>query len=1584
MTLNSFQPEYVVKYDWPILLSVCWMLAATQLSAGEPTSDVRFRRLTLSEEFFSEGADVSDFDGDGHLDIVSGPFWYQGPTFRQRHRYTSGDRVSIKAYSKHFFSFAHDFDGDERPDILVVGMPGDAAHWFQNPGDDSTDWPRHHVIGDAGGESPTLTDLTGDGKPELVCVHGGRFGYAEPDWQSPTRPWTFTAVSDDRGYGRFTHGLGVGDVNGDGRADVLETNGWYAQPKQLGDPFIAHEQRFSQSGGAQMFAYDFDGDGDNDVVSTQNAHGWGLTWFQRRGQNDDMLWVPHPILTDKPIDNEYGVAISQLHAVALADIDGDGVKDLITGKRYFAHGGADPGAFQLPVLYWFRTVRDSDGVRFEPHLIDRRIGVGTQLTVADLNNDGRNDIVVGNKLGTYVLINERAQNERVPNERVPNGRVPHPLLGSGPGTEDFTRIDRQSKHLAPEQERQTFLLPPGFDAQLVAAEPEIAKPLNMAFDSRGRLWVTCTTEYPYPVKVGQPGADTIKILEDQNGDGRADKITTFADGLNIPIGLYPYKDGVICFSIPYIWHLRDTDGDGKCDQRKKLYGPFDHTRDTHGLCNSFTRGYDGWMYACHGFNNQSTVAGTDGHQVTMQSGNTFRFRLDGSRIEQFTHGQVNPFGLSYDARGNLLSADCHTKPVTLLMPGGYYESFGKPHDGLGFVPDVMNHLHGSTAIGGIAVCTDHDSFPGVYQNSAFGGNVMTSRVNRNSLVYHGSSLQAQEESDFLIAGDPWFRPVDLKFGPDGSMYIADFYNRVIGHYELPLDHPGRDRTSGRIWRIVYRGDQGRRDAGSQAKTVETPNLNSLGIDGLITELNSPYATQRMLAQDRIVDHVGRTAIGLVRQAFEDHVSANVRIHAMWVLQRLDAITPEDLAAATGDADSLVRTHAYRLIGELPVGRTFVRDLLIRGIGDHDAGVRRAAVHASSRHLDLAIASALMDQYRKTSLDDPHLRHAIRMSLRDNLQVSDVFQNVANNVSPDQVDLIAGVCLSLKTSAAGQFIAQHIDALSAGDKQRLSEYLRFAITRVSGQTADAMVTIAREKFAHDRDMQLELLGKVDLANVHRDKSPSKPIPQSILNWADDIARQLLAFDQQTSPLSWTSVADGGTEDPTEVWAVSDRRQLAGQTGSTLLWSSFPYGEQQTGIFRSAPFALPQQFSFYIAGHDGVPDQPLQNKNFVCVRDAKTQQVLYSWSPPRNDVAQQRTWNQPVGTPQDYTGRSVYLELVDGDPGSAYAWMAIGRFSIAELDPSELLQNRRTGAELAGRFGLRQLRDDLIRLGRASQDSETRTALIGAVANMQQDSRIKAMAEALRIESLDRTTQLQIIGAIANNDPASESLAHALRTAVSLEQLRVARQLVIDRPGAESLLALVSAGDANVRLLIEPEIQSRLEALVRVDQQKLIESLTAGLQEEDAGLDELIRHRQANFVATGGDKVQGKQIFGKHCAVCHQVGGEGNQVGPNLDGIGNRGLSRICEDVLAPHRNVDAAFRSWTILTDDGRALAGLIKSESDSQLRLFDTTGKQHVIDQQSVESRKQSMRSPMPSNFAQIIEEPQWRNLLSYLLSLVQ
>ncbi len=233
--------------------------------------------------------------------------------------------------------------------------------------------------------------------------------------------------------------------------------------------------------------------------------------------------------------------------------------------------------------------------------------------------------------------------------------------------------------------------------------------------------------------------------------------------MNIPIGILPYGEGAIVFSIPNLLYLRDTDGDGVCDQRDHVLGPFDTSRDTHGMVNALRQGPDGWIYACHGFSNQSSVAGRDGHRVNLTSGNTFRFRPDGSRIEQFTSGQVNPFGMTEDRWGNLYSADCHSKPLTCLVRNACYPSFGRPDDGLGYFPSMMDHLHDSTAISGICLY-DADQFPAEYRDQFYSGNVMTSRINRDECIQRGATVLAKQTTDFLTSDDPWFRPVDIRLG----------------------------------------------------------------------------------------------------------------------------------------------------------------------------------------------------------------------------------------------------------------------------------------------------------------------------------------------------------------------------------------------------------------------------------------------------------------------------------------------------------------------------------------------------------------------------------------------------------------------------------------------------------------------------------------------------------------------------------------------------------------------------------------------------------------------------------------------------
>ena len=1144
---------------------------------------------------------------------------------------------------------------------------------------------------------------------------------------------------------------------------------------------------------------------------------------------------------------------------------------------------------------------------------------------------------------------------------------------------DFAKGVREADPQSPEAELMTFRLPKGFRAQLFAAEPDIAKPLNMAFDARGRLWITDTLEYPYPVEVGKPGRDSIKILEDTNHDGRADVVTTFADGLNIPIGLYPYRDGVVCYSIPNIWFLRDTDGDGQCDQREILYGPFDHTRDTHGMCNAFTRGFDGWVYACHGFNNQSSVSGLDGHTVTMHSGNTFRFRLDGSRIEHFTHGQVNPFGMSFDARGDLLTADCHTKPVTLLLHGGYSESFGKPHDGLGFVPPVMNHLHGSTAIGGIAVAHRGNGWPDEFANNTFGGNVMTSRINRNSLQYDGASVRAQEKADFLISSDSWFRPVDLQMGPDESLYVADFYNRIIGHYEVPLDHPGRDRYRGRIWRISYVGSA--EDAQPNSAAEPAIKVTDLNARQLVARFQSRSHTTRMLALDRLVDELDEEATAAARDGLENS-SAQVRLHCLWALAQRKALKSSELRRATQDNHPLVRTHAQKILGSRGVPSDLPyenRSLWITaGLSDNSPLVCRASATACNSVRDPSLAKALLRCLDEVSPTDVHLRHALRIGLKHQLQDEITLRSVVAGLDSRHDQLVADVCLAIPQASAANFLVSRLATLAKSAPTQQVRYVQHAARHMTAEAIPQFIETIRHQDTLDAQFQFDLIRSVQESLRQRREA----LPSSLKQWAAELVGRWLTLDEKQPKLSWQSLPHPEHVNNKATWDVSSRRKSDdGQEPSTL-WSSFPHGEQRTGVFRSSSFPLAETFGFYIAGHDGYPDQKLQGKNLVRLRDAHTHEILRSWSPPRQDVAVSRSWNA-----KHLEGRQVYVELVDGDTAGAYAWMAVGRFTEDRLNPHALDRQRRKACQLVTSFELHEMQPVLHQLLLQSlNDLPTRTLLSDTLASLDATSLRTSIAESLRIATLSEQDQQQAVKLVTADDVDAVAtvkyLTAALKFASSAEQQKIAESLAADRRGLELLIRLAEDQALDPRCLTRTAVQSKAEAIASVQQKTKIRSITVDLPSEAETVSTAIQKQKSHFLRRGGVPARGKEIFAKQCSICHQVNGQGKQVGPNLDGIGNRGLDRLVEDVLAPNRNIDVAFRATTIVTSDGLAITGLIQGINGGILNLVDSQAKLHSIPTSQIEEQSTLVISPMPANFHDLLNEDQRSNLLSYLLSL--
>lgn len=569
--------------------------------------------------------------------------------------------------------------------------------------------------------------------------------------------------------------------------------------------------------------------------------------------------------------------------------------------------------------------------------------------------------------------------------------------------------------LPPEKAIASFTVPDGFEVQLVAAEPDIDKPIQCAFDGKGRLWVTTTRHYPFAAPIGK-GTDKLFVLSDFDIKGKARKIETFANDLNIPIGILPLPDCKSCIvhSIPSIWKYTDTDGDGKADAKEEILTGFG-TDDTHGMVNSFTLMPDGWVYATHGFKNTSVVKDRKGHTITMNSGNTFRFRPDGSNLEHFTFGQVNPFGIAVDPWFNLYTADCHSKPITQLIRGGTYTSFGKPHAGLGFAPHVTEHSHNSTAICGL-VWYDADHYPPEYRGRMFLGNVTANRVNADRIEWKGATPVAKEMPDFLVSKDPWFRPVDVKLGPNGALYVTDFYNRIIGHYEVPLTHPQRDKDRGRIWRVVWKGRDGK------APPAQKPfkDLTAEPREKVDELLGHPNLTVRLLATHEMSRR--QDQIKSVQRASKLH-----EVHRRWVdaARAWTGIVPAEAKDAMA-GDPLLDSHVERIETareewdrEHP-NRERIRAMkaVLAGENPH---VARARVDHMTAIPEPSNIPELVKLLKVVPIEDTHLRYAARLALRNSVMAAGGWKQATD---PANAATVAGIALGIPTKDAARFLAAH--------------------------------------------------------------------------------------------------------------------------------------------------------------------------------------------------------------------------------------------------------------------------------------------------------------------------------------------------------------------------------------------------------------------------------------------------------------------------------------------------------------------------------------------------------------------------------
>lgn len=359
----------------------------------------QFKKITLTNDFISEGVAVGDVNQDGQPDIMTGAYWFAAPDW-YRNEIVPGKTYNPETdYSNSFLNFSMDVNQDTWIDLIVVDFPGTTANWFENPKNKHTHWKKHLIYETVSNESPAFVDVDNDGRMDLLCADPGNkqiIWLKSPQTKGATS-WTKYTISVKNAPGTdvFSHGLGLGDLNKDGRPDVIIKEGWWEGPPDPYQPNWKFHLADLGDDCSQMETMDVNGDGNADVVSA-SAHLSGIWWHEQINESGQVSWEQHVI----------SYAFAESHAIALADFNGDGQPDLVTGKRNLKRNTwrKNPGTHGPPLLFWFEFTPGKEPY-WIPHEIDDASGAGLNIAVHDMNGDGLRDIIISNFKGVFLFEN---------------------------------------------------------------------------------------------------------------------------------------------------------------------------------------------------------------------------------------------------------------------------------------------------------------------------------------------------------------------------------------------------------------------------------------------------------------------------------------------------------------------------------------------------------------------------------------------------------------------------------------------------------------------------------------------------------------------------------------------------------------------------------------------------------------------------------------------------------------------------------------------------------------------------------------------------------------------------------------------------------------------------------------------------------------------------------------------------------------------------------------------------------------------------------------------------------------------------
>ncbi|HEV2293201.1 MAG TPA: PVC-type heme-binding CxxCH protein [Tepidisphaeraceae bacterium] len=1158
--------------------------------------------------------------------------------------------------------------------------------------------------------------------------------------------------------------------------------------------------------------------------------------------------------------------------------------------------------------------------------------------------------------------------------------------------------------LSPEESKKHMILPEGFEAKLFVAEPDVIKPLTMAWDERGRLWVVESFDYPNRVTGPGGGNDRIKICEDTDGDGRADKFSVFAEGLNIPCSITFANGGIIVPESKSTWFLKDTDGDGKADVKQELFtGWYPRQMDTHAGPNNFRYGLDNWIWGMVGYGSFDGTVG--GKSLRFQQG-FLRFKPDGSALEYLRSTSNNTWGIGFSDEGIIFGSTANGCPsVYLPIPNRYYESVRG-----GWAPGVLKMIsphylfdspnpkvrqvdwHGGyTAAAGHALYTAR-AYPKEYWNrTAFVAEPTGHIVGTFVLEPQGSDFKSYNPFNLLASMDEWTSPIMAEVGPDGFVWVIDWYAYIVQHNPTPQGYengPGNayvtprrdDHKHGRIYRIVYSG----------ATPGKSLDLSKAAPAGLVSALRNDNQLWRLHAQRLLVEKQDKSVVGeLIKLATDqsvDEIDLNVgAIHALWTLKglgALDGANEDALAAAVAALNhpsAGVRRNAVQV---LPPGEQTLRTILdAKLLDDPDAQVRLMTLLAIADQPSGSAISATAGAAVYAALRKPE--NLIDRWIPD--------AAVAAAAKHDAAFLHAALARSAKQNAAAPAPAPSTQpqAKSAGAKQPQN-----LIVNGSFEDVQNGGPVGWRAIMHAGR------GTLRVDSTARTGARSAMIASAEggdVSWSQDVR---VKPNTRYRLSAWVKTRSAGGDGLGALFNVHElQRQgaatpLRGDNDWTELTGEFATGERSSitinmlfgGWGRATGEAWYDNVQLIELGPADPATLATAGETDKLAQAVKIVARHYAEGAPADTIV--ATLDALKGVETD-VAENVLDGLVAGWPDRADAAPS---FSDAEKRRITMLGEALSADQrdrllvLANRWGQSDIfagqMDEVLRaleatLGSAGASPAERADAAKRMIRLRDDpATIKTILAQVTPQASSELSRMLILALADSREDAVAG--HILaKSAILTPAARAAAVSVMMRrvPWTNAMLKAIQE-----RKLTRGDLTASDWQTLKTHRDRGIALLARKLDTTETNPDRLkVLEAMRPALEMKGDIAVGQKLFTQLCAQCHTFNGQGGNLGPDLTGIASRGPTELLAEIIDPNRSVEANYRAWDIETKSRDHFSGRLNAETQTTVELLDATGQRHVIQRENIRSMTASNFSVMPVGLVDTLKHEEVASLLEYL-----